>query len=205
MLGIASENQNQACFMLQILATAARHCRICEPALPVPPNPIFKVEPGVRILLISQAPGRLAHESGTPYLDPSGVRLRDWLGVDKATFYDTPFFGILPMGFCYPGKAKTGDLPPRPECAPQWHKPLLRMMPNVQLRVYIGQYAQYHYLGKRRARNLTETVRAYEDYLPEEWPLPHPSPLNNRWLSRNPWFELTVIPRLQEKVQQIIG
>lgn len=191
--------------MLQILATTARHCRICEPALPLPPNPIFKVEPGVRILLISQAPGRLAHESGTPYLDPSGVRLRDWLGVDKATFYDTPFFGILPMGFCYPGKAKTGDLPPRPECAPQWHNALLRMMPNVQLRVYIGQYAQHHYLGKRRVHNLTETVRAYENYLPGEWPLPHPSPLNNRWLSRNRWFESAVIPRLQEKVQQIIG
>ncbi|NBC09777.1 MAG: uracil-DNA glycosylase family protein [Bacteroidetes bacterium] len=191
--------------MLQALATAARHCRICEPALPLPPNPIFKVEPGVRILLISQAPGRIAHESGTPYLDPSGVRLRDWLGVDKATFYDTPYFGILPMGFCYPGKAKTGDLPPRPECAPQWHAPLLRMMPEVQLRIYIGQYAQRYYLGKRRARNLTETVRGYEGYLPEEWPLPHPSPLNNRWRSRNPWFEETVIPRLQEKVQQIIG
>lgn len=205
MLNVISENQYSNQFMLQALTTTARHCRICEPALPLPPNPIFKVEAGVRILLVSQAPGRLAHESGMPYLDPSGVRLRDWLGVDKSTFYDTPYFGILPMGFCYPGKAKTGDLPPRPECAPQWHAPLLRMMPEVQLRIYIGQYAQRQYLGKRRARNLTETVRAYEDYLPEEWPLPHPSPLNNRWLSRNPWFEETVIPRLRSKVQQIIG
>lgn len=190
--------------MLRSIATAARHCRICEQDLPLLPNPIFKVDPEVRILLISQAPGRLAHESGTPYLDPSGRRLRSWLGVDETTFYDTPYFGILPMGFCYPGKAKTGDSPPRPECAPQWHAPLLRMMPHAQLRLYIGQYAQHHYLGKRRKRNLTETVRAYEEYLPQVWPVPHPSPLNNRWLSQNPWFEAEVIPHLQEKVQQII-
>jgi uracil-DNA glycosylase len=189
--------------MVEALLTTVRHCRICQEQLPVQPNPIFKLHPEVKILLISQAPGRMAHEKGKPYYDPSGLRLRRWLGVDEAAFYDTSTFGILPMGFCYPGKAKSGDLPPRPECAPQWHEVLLRMMPQVQLRIYIGQYAQRYYLGKRRHVKLTETVRAFRSYGPSELPLPHPSPLNNRWISRNPWFEEEVVPYLQERVRAI--
>lgn len=189
--------------LCQALCATVRQCRICAAHLPLPPLPILKVDPRVRILLISQAPGRLAHEQGRAFLDPSGRRLRQWLGVDEATFYDTPYFGILPMGFCYPGKAKTGDLPPRKECAPQWHQPLLKMMPKVALRIYIGQYAQHHYLGKQR--KLTETVRAFREYGPGALPLPHPSPLNNRWLNRNPWFEAEVVPFLQARVQQIIA
>jgi len=189
--------------MTQGLRATIRQCRICEGALPVPPRPIFTVHPAARIVLISQAPGRLAYEKGAPYYDPSGVRLRQWLDVDEATFYDPTLFSILPMGFCYPGKAATGDLPPRPECAPQWHAALLRMMPNIRLTLCIGQYAQRYYLGKSCERNLTETVRAFRQYGPEVLPLPHPSPLNNRWLSRNPWFHAEVIPCLQTKVEEI--
>ncbi len=191
-------------FMIQALRASVRQCRICKAALPVPPRPIFAVHPEARIALISQAPGRLAHEKGLPYYDPSGVRLRQWLNVDEATFYDPTCFSILPMGFCYPGKAKTGDLPPRPECAPQWHAALLRMMPEIALTLYIGQYAQQYYLGANRKRNLTETVRAFREYGPGVLPLPHPSPLNNRWLSRNPWFDMEVVPYLQAKVEAIL-
>lgn len=190
--------------MTQALRATVRQCRICEAVLPVPPRPIFTVHPAARIVLISQAPGRLAYEKGVPYYDPSGVRLRQWLNVEEAVFYDPTLFSILPMGFCYPGKATTGDLPPRPECAPQWHAALLRMMPNIQLTLYIGQYAQRYYLGKSRKRNLTETVRAFREYGPEVLPLPHPSPLNNRWLSRNAWFEAEVVPYLQAKVGAIL-
>ncbi|MCI4647837.1 uracil-DNA glycosylase family protein [Phaeodactylibacter sp.] len=191
--------------MIEALKASVRHCRICKAALPVPPRPIFAVHPEARIALISQAPGRLAYEKGLPYYDPSGVRLRQWLNVDEATFYDPTCFSILPMGFCYPGKAKTGDLPPRPECAPQWHAALLRMMPKIVLTLYIGQYAQQYYLGNARKRNLTETVRAYREYGHGVLPLPHPSPLNNRWLSRNPWFNTEVVPYLQAKVEAILG
>lgn len=191
--------------MTAALCATVRQCRICEPFLPVPPRPIFTVHPDARIALVSQAPGRLAYEKGVPYYDPSGVRLRQWLNVDEATFYDPALFSILPMGFCYPGKASTGDLPPRPECAPQWHAALLRMMPNIKLTLYIGQYAQRYYLNQSRKRNLTETVRAFREYGPQVLPLPHPSPLNNRWLSRNPWFEAEVVPHLQEKVGAIIN
>lgn len=191
--------------MTAALRATVRQCRICEPFLPVPPRPIFTVHPDARIALVSQAPGRLAYEKGVPYYDPSGVRLRQWLNVDEATFYDPALFSILPMGFCYPGKASTGDLPPRPECAPQWHAALLRMMPNIKLMLYIGQYAQRYYLNQSRKRNLTETVRAFREYGPQVLPLPHPSPINNRWLSRNPWFEAEVVPHLQEKVGAIIN
>lgn len=190
--------------MTAALRATVRQCRICEADLPVPPRPIFSIHPKARIALISQAPGRLAYEKGLPYYDPSGVRLRQWLNVDEADFYNPAFFSILPMGFCYPGKASTGDLPPRPECAPQWHGPLLRMMPNIKLILYIGQYAQRYYLGKNRKRNLTETVRAHREYGPGILPLPHPSPLNNRWLSRNPWFDTEVVPYLQAKVEAIL-
>ena len=147
---------------------------------------------------MSQAPGAIAHRKTVPYLDPSGRRLRDWLGVDEDAFYGSGHFGILPMGFCYPGKAGGGDAAPRPECAPLWHKRLLALAPKPAVTVLIGAYAQRAYLGKRRKRTLTETVRNFGEYLGDGYlPLPHPSPRNNIWLRKNPWFETEVLPTLR--------
>ncbi len=157
----------------------------------------MRLSPKLRILLISQAPGAIAHRKSIPYLDPSGRRLREWLGVDEARFYESGEFGILPMGFCYPGKAKGGDLPPRPECAPEWHARLLRHAPKPVVTVLIGGYAQAAYLGDRREKTLTDTVRNFEAYLPTYLPLPHPSPRNNIWLAKNPWFGAEVLPVLR--------
>lgn len=182
-----------------------RNCTICEEHLPLGPRPVFDIHPAARIAIISQAPGRIVHESGIAWDDQSGDRLRDWLGVDKDTFYNTPHFAIIPMGFCYPGKGKSGDLPPRKECAPQWHPTLWRMLPQIELKLVIGQYAQKRYLGKSRKKNLTETVRHYEEYLPEFLPLPHPSPINVRWRKKNEWFATDVVPKVTEIVQKIIN
>ncbi len=181
--------------------TAARHCRICEPELPLGARPIFRVDVRAKIVLISQAPGRLAHQNGVPWNDPGGRRLREWLGVDTAAFYDTPYFAILPIGFCYPGKGVGGDRPPRPECAPNWQAPLLALMPEVRLRLLIGRHAQRYYLGQRCRSSLAETVRQFSGYLPEYFPLPHPSPRNRQWLARHAWFEAEVLPALRRSVQ----
>ncbi|THH37714.1 uracil-DNA glycosylase family protein [Neolewinella litorea] len=185
------------------LLDRARACTVCAPVLPLGPNPIFRIHPEARIALISQAPGRLAHESSVAYDDASGRRLRDWLGVSEAEFYNTTTFAVLPIGFCYPGKGKGGDLPPRPECAPLWQDALLRLMPKLELKLLIGAYAQAHYLGDRRRKNLTETVRHYADYLPEYFPIPHPSPRNGIYLRRNPWFEEVNVHDLRERVAAI--
>lgn len=176
---------------------AAHHCRLCEAHLPLGPNPIVRLSPKLKFLLISQAPGAIAHRKSIPYLDPSGRRLREWLGVDEARFYGSGEFGILPMGFCYPGKAKGGDAGPRPECAPMWHERLLRLSPKPVVTILIGGYAQTAYLGQARAPTLTATVRDFGAYLPQYLPLPHPSPRNNIWLARNPWFEAEVLPALR--------
>ena len=181
-----------------------KQCRICEAHLPMGPRPVFRIHPEAKIAIISQAPGRKVHLSGIAWADQSGDRLRDWLGVDKDTFYNTPHFAIIPMGFCYPGKGKSGDLPPRKECAPQWHSTLWKMLPNIELSLIIGQYAQKYYLGSNRKKNLTETVRSYEEYLPKYIPLPHPSPINIRWRRKNEWFEEDVVPIVRQKVQAII-
>lgn len=181
-----------------------RNCTTCAEHLPLGPRPIFRVHPEAKIAIISQAPGRVVHLSGIAWADQSGDRLRSWLGVDKPTFYDTPHFAIIPMGFCYPGKGKSGDLPPRKECAPQWHDILMNMLPNIELKLIIGQYAQKYYLGKSRKKNLTETVRTLEEYLPEYLPLPHPSPINIRWRKKNEWFETDVVPEIRANVQRII-
>lgn len=181
-----------------------RNCTICAEHLPLGPRPVFRVHPKAKIAIISQAPGRVVHLSGIAWADQSGDRLRSWLGVDKPTFYDTPHFAIIPMGFCYPGKGKSGDLPPRKECAPQWHDTLMNMLPNIELKLIIGQYAQKYYLGKSRKKNLTETVRTFEEYLPEYLPLPHPSPINIRWRKKNEWFETDVVPEIRANVQRII-
>ncbi|WP_232830087.1 uracil-DNA glycosylase family protein [Lewinella sp. IMCC34191] len=183
----------------------ARDCTVCAEHLPLGPNPIFRVHPECRIALISQAPGRLAHQSSVAWDDPSGRRLRDWLGVSETEFYDSTTFAVLPIGLCYPGKGKGGDLPPRPECAPLWQEPLLAMMPKLELKILIGAYAQAHYLGARRGKNLTATVRDYTAYLPEYFPIPHPSPRNGIYLRRNPWFEEANIPHLQQLVAGILA
>ncbi|MEM9525892.1 MAG: uracil-DNA glycosylase family protein [Bacteroidota bacterium] len=182
----------------------AHACTVCAEYLPLGPKPLFRIHPNCRIGLLSQAPGRLAHESGIAWDDPSGRRLRDWLGVDEATFYDSTLFAVLPTGFCYPGKGKGGDLPPRLECSPLWQKPLLALMPKLEVKLLIGAYSQQYYLGKQRKKNLTETVRAYQEYLPKYFPLPHPSPRNGIYLRRNPWIEAEVIPALQGLVAGIV-
>lgn len=154
-----------------------------------------------RIVIIGQAPGSKVQQSGVPWADQSGKLLRAWLGIDEALFYDATKIGIVPMGFCYPGKGESGDLPPRPECAPLWHPQLFEKMTQIRLILLIGQYAQRYYLQDQVRRNLTETVRNFESYLPAYFPLPHPSPRNRFWLAKNPWFEADVLPQLKLLVQ----
>ena len=177
-------------------------CTVCTAHLPHAPRPVLAASATARILLIGQAPGRKVHESGVPWQDQSGDNLRAWLGVDAKTFYDPKIFALMPMGFCYPGAGKSGDLPPRPECAPLWHPQLLAQMKSVRLTLLIGQHSQAHYLGERAQENLTETVRHFRDYLPQYLPLPHPSPRNGIWLRRNPWFERELLPVLREIISR---
>jgi uracil-DNA glycosylase len=164
------------------------------------PKPIVAAHPESKIAIIGQAPGTKVHQTGVPWDDPSGKQLRKWLGVTDEQFYDERLFALIPMGFCYPGKGKSGDLPPRSECAPLWHDPLFQDMPNLKLTILIGQYAQRYYLGDAMKKNLTETVKNYKNYLPRYIVLPHPSPRNRFWLRKNLWFEEDVLPELQEKV-----
>jgi uracil-DNA glycosylase len=181
-----------------------RSCRECEAELPLGPNPVLRAGHTARILIVGQAPGTRVHRTGIPWNDPSGDRLRDWLQLDRDRFYDERTIAIIPMGFCYPGKGKSGDLPPRGECAPLWHERLLQQLPGLQLRLLIGKYAQDYYLGTRRM-SLAETVKNYRDYLPEGYfPLPHPSPRNIRWFRNHPWFESDVIPVLRDRVASIL-
>ena len=178
-----------------------RACRICAAHLPLGPRPVLQASATSRLLIVSQAPGRKVHETGIPFNDPSGDRLRDWLGIDKAMFYDAGRIAIVPMGFCFPGTGKGGDLPPRPECAPTWHPRLLPLLKQVQLTLVIGQYAQAGLLGVARGTRLTDTVQAWRDHLVHgRLPLPHPSPRNRLWLVRNPWFEKDLLPVLRERV-----
>ena len=172
--------------------------------LPLGAKPVLAAHPNSKMIVIGPAPGRIVHGTGIPWDDKSGDNLRNWLGVDKATFYTPELIALIPMGFCYPGTGKSGDLPPRPECAPLWHKKLLEQMPEVKLILLVGQYAQNHYLGKQSKENLTETVKHFHDYLPTYFPLPHPSPRNNIWQAKHPWFKQEVLPELQREVQQIL-
>lgn len=167
--------------------------------------PLFAAGPRARIAVIGQAPGRKAQQSNIAWNDPSGARLREWIGVTEPQFRDPDLFALLPMDFFYPGKGAAGDLPPRKAFADRWHPPLLRLMPEIRLTVLIGRYAQEHYLGARAGRNLTETVRSFRDYLPDRFPLAHPSPLNFRWQARNPWFDAELLPALKEHVAAAIG
>lgn len=190
---------------LNALEAEIRACRICEPYLPLGPRPVFIARPEARLLIAAQAPGRRVHETGLPFNDPSGDRLRDWLGVDRETFYYHPAIAIVPMGFCYPGTGKGGDLPPRPECAVAWRKPLLAAMPRIETTVVIGRYALDWHLGLGRGQRVTDIVAAWREFAPAHFPLPHPSPRNNRWLTSNPWFEREVVPALRERVRECLG
>lgn len=186
------------------LLAAVRACRLCEPHLPLGPRPVVQLHPAARILLVSQALGRRVHASGIPFDDPSGDRLRDWLGLDLRTFHDPRRVAILPMGFCYPGRGPAGDLPPRPECAPFWHPRILPHLRQVRLAVAIGRYAVARYLGGH-GRNLTEIVRGWRR-LPAPWlALPHPSPRNGPWLAAHPWFEAELLPELRRRVRRALG
>jgi len=177
-------------------------CRICVNNLE--PNPVFQLDQKATILIAGQAPGIKVHKSGIPFDDPSGERLRDWLGISRNDFYNKHKIAILPMGFCYPGTGKSGDLAPRPECARAWRDDIIAAMPNIQLTLLIGHYAIRWHLGERRKRSLTETVKAWQSYGPTLIPLPHPSPRNNIWLHKNPWFISNVIPYVRKRVRTII-
>lgn len=187
-----------------LLIESVRQCRICEKSLPLGPRPVLQVHPRAKILVAGQAPGRRVHESGIPFDDPSGDRLREWLGVTRGQFYDETKIAILPMGFCYPGTGKSGDLPPRPECAEAWRHRLLQSLPRITLTLVIGQYAQRWHLPRKHG-NLTDTVRAWQDYGPSIIPLPHPSPRNNIWLKKNPWFSESLLPSLKDLTQEALN
>lgn len=192
---------------LSALLEEVRRCEICAPALPQGVRPVLQCSQRARILIAGQAPGSKVHASGVPFDDASGDRLRSWMGVDRATFYDADSIAILPMGFCYPGSGKSGDLAPRPECATTWRKPLLNQLPQVELTLVLGQYAQaYHF--NNSAGSLTERVSSWREYWHHDGatmlPLPHPSPRNNRWFKRNPWFEGELLPALKLRVDALL-
>lgn len=181
------------------LVERARACTLCAPHLPLGPRPVLSLEPDARVLIVGHAPGTRVHETGIPWNDPSGDRLRAWLDVDRDTFYDAHRFAIVPTGLCYPGRARGGDAPPRPECAPRWHPPLRAALPELRLTLLLGAHAQAYYLGPSRG-TLGDRVRAWRDLSPEWFPLPHPSPRNRRWLAQRPWFEDEIVPALRAAV-----
>ncbi len=188
---------------LASLLREVRACTVCAESLPEGPRPIVQLGRSARIVIIGQAPGRRVHESGVPWDDPSGVRLRDWLELSTEQFYDPDVVALVPMGFCYPGSTPSGDAPPRPECAPLWHEPLLEQLPTDRLEIIIGAYAQERYVSDR-GKNLTETVAKWADYLPSQVVLPHPSPRNNRWMRNNPWFEADALPSIRRRVGEVL-
>lgn len=185
---------------MQSLLQDIANCTVCSEHLALGPRPVVQASPKSKLVIIGQAPGLAVHKSGIPWQDKSGDTLRAWLGMDEETFYNPDHVALIPMGFCYPGKGKSGDLPPRKECAPLWHDALLDKMSNVQLTLLIGSYAQGCYLEKRAHKTLTETVRHFKDYLPRFFVLPHPSPRNNIWQAKNPWFKADVLPALKQLI-----
>ena len=191
---------------LAAVAAEAAACTLCAAHLPLGPRPVFRVSPTARLLIVGQAPGTRVHATGIPWNDPSGDRLRDWMGLDRDRFYDVARVAIVPMGFCYPGQDTAGgDKPPRPECAPLWHPRLLALMPAVELTLLVGSYAQARYLGPARRRSMTDTVHAFREHLPGYLALPHPSWRNTAWLKRNPWFAEDVVPELRRRVAALCG
>lgn len=178
-------------------------CTICKD-LPLGPRPIFQIGEGAKILIAGQAPGSITHKKGRPFDDPSGKRLRQWLGVTEDQFYNPDIFAIVPMGFCFPGTGKSGDLPPRSECEEQWREQILSAMPNIELTLVLGQYALDWHLGDKKSKTLTQTVERWQEFWPAILPLAHPSPRNMRWFKNNAWYESDVIPALQKRVQELI-
>jgi uracil-DNA glycosylase len=186
------------------LLEKVRACTSCAEHLPLGPRPVLQLHPAARILIAAQAPGRKVHETGVPFDDASGDRLRRWLGVAAEQFYDPRLFAIVPMGLCYPGRGSSGDRPPRLECATRWRRPLLRAVRHLQLTLVIGQYAMSYHLPEEQS-GLTAAVRNWRRYWPSRVPMPHPSPKNNIWLARNRWFESDLVPRLRERVTEVLG
>ncbi|WP_261626856.1 uracil-DNA glycosylase family protein [Pseudoalteromonas holothuriae] len=180
-----------------------RMCTICEHSLPLGPRPVVQASKQSKILIAGQAPSLSVHNTGLPFNDASGKRLRSWLNINEAQFYNPDYFAIVPMGFCYPGKGKTGDLPPPPECAKIWHQKLLAQLNNIELTIIIGQHAQRYHLEPNKS--LTEQVKEWQTLLPERIVLPHPSPRNQAWLKHHPWFQTDVIPKLQKRVYALIS
>lgn len=185
------------------LLAEVRSCRHCAAALPLGPRPVLRAQASARLLVISQAPSTRVHATGIPWNDASGDRLRAWMGVDRATFYDDSRIAIVPIGLCYPGRdARGGDAPPRPECAPLWHARIMAMLPNLRLTLLVGRYAQLRYLKKKGAPSLTETVREWRRYAPDRLPLPHPSWRTIGWQHKNPWFDSELLPELRRRVSE---
>ncbi len=186
------------------LLAEVRACTLCQAHLPLAPRPILQLHPQARVLIAGQAPGQKAHAQGVPFDDVSGDRLRAWLGVSREDFYNPRKFALLPMGFCFPGSGSSGDLPPRPECAPQWRQPLLDQLRALKMTLVLGQYAQAYHFDQRGA-SLTALVQSWKTYWPRLVPLPHPSPRNIMWLKRNPWFERELLPALRKRVATVLG
>lgn len=186
---------------LETVLAAVRACRVCEAALPLGPRPVLRADASARILVVGQAPGLRVHTTGIPWDDPSGERLRQWMGLGQDRFYDDSRVAIIPMGYCYTGRGNGGDLPPRRECASLWLPHLLARLPRIELTLLIGQYAQRHFLAHRRKPSLTATVKAWQEYGPEFLPLPHPSPRNQPWFVKHPWFERQVVPALRARIE----
>jgi uracil-DNA glycosylase len=190
---------------LDSLLAAVRACRACEEHLPLGPRPVLRAATTARILIVGQAPGVRVHETGIPWDDPSGKRLREWMGLSTDVFYDESCVAIIPMGYCYPGRGNGGDLPPRRECARLWLDHLLAKLPSVELTLLIGQHAQRHFLRSRRKRSVAETIRAWREYAPAYVPLPHPSPRNTPWFQRHPEFQQQLVPELRRRIARLLG
>ncbi len=191
---------------LESLLREIRACTLCGADLPLGPRPVLRANRSARLMIIGQAPGTKVHESGIPWNDASGDRLRDWMAVERDQFYDETQIAIVPMGFCYPGRDKNGgDRPPRPECAPAWHERLWNQLPNIELVILAGAYAHRHYLGPKGGRTVSETVADWQQHLPRFLPLPHPSWRTRAWVAKNPWFESELIPHLRQRVRQLLA
>ena len=203
MQALAQYKQRAPMSKFDALVDDVKSCTLCKSELPDGVRPVFQIHPKARILIAGQAPGRKVHESGIPFDDASGKRLREWLGISREIFYNPKKIAILPMGFCYPGTGKNGDLPPRPECEPAWRHQLLQQLPNLEITLVLGKYAQKYHFDNTNC-SLTELVKSWENYWPNVVPLPHPSPRNNIWLSKNRWFEIELLPKLQKKITSVL-
>ncbi|TKD65898.1 uracil-DNA glycosylase family protein [Flavobacterium sp. ASW18X] len=191
--------------MLNPLLEQIRMCTLCQEKLPLGPRPIISAQPNSKLLIIGQALGSVVHKTGIPWDDKSGENLRHWMGISANDFYNEEITALVPMGFCYPGKGISGDLPPHPECAETWHSRVLQQLPSVSLTLLIGNYAQNYYLRATKKSTLTKTVKAHNEYLPSYFVLPHPSPRNAIWQAKNPWFKTEVLPRLKEEVAKALA